>query len=229
MLFDTPVCLLLKLILIEPMQKSLCRNCLQREDQLLCVPGFLYPRPKLGLRPTEEREGKNCLGKIKRKRKERKKEGREEGRDGKVLIEALTLYRANPIPETKCTGTSMSRWLLISEHSLWPQTFSLLEKKPGRMLLARDQRAAAHSPSSGRGARFPPQPGTLDSVWLHFSKPQIPHKDFKNVPLQNSGVSRPELGSGWCNHTASAGDQDPNCPERRSQVSYGLFPSSTSN
>lgn len=42
----------------------------------------LYPMSKSGLRPTEEREGKNCLGKIKRKRKERKKEGREEGREG---------------------------------------------------------------------------------------------------------------------------------------------------
>lgn len=113
---------------IEPMQKSLCRNALWRENQLSCVPAFPHPMSKLGLRPTEEREGKNCLGKIKRKRKEGRKERREGGRDGKVLMEALTLYRANPIPETKCTRTSMPRWLLVSEHSLWPQTFSLLEK-----------------------------------------------------------------------------------------------------
>lgn len=197
---------------IEPMQKSPCRNALWRENRLSCVPAFPHPTSKLGLRPTEEREGKNCLGKIKRKRKEGRKERREGGRDGKVLIEALTLYRANPIPETKCTRTSMPRWLLISEHSLWPQTFSLLEKT--------QEGCSLHGI---RGQRL------TESGWFHFSKPQLLRIDFKNIPLQSSKESRPELGSGWYNRTASAGHQDPSCPEHRSWVSYGLFSNSTSN
>jgi len=82
---------------------------------------------------------------------------------------------------------------------------------------------------SGSGARFPLSQAHQQASDFTAPRHKFHIKILKTSPLQSSGVSRPELGSGWCNHQASAGDQDPNRPERRSRVSYGLFPNSTSN
>lgn len=79
------------------------------------------------------------------------------------------------------------------------------------LLFGKNPRADAPRTGPGAAARSPPSgAGTPGKLRLPFSKPQTSHQDFKTVPPQSSGVSRPELGSGWCKHTASAGDQDPN-------------------
>lgn len=61
------------------MQKSLCRNAFQRENQLICA--LVFSTSELGLRPTEGREGKKTLGRLEgRGKKGGRKEGRKEGK-----------------------------------------------------------------------------------------------------------------------------------------------------
>lgn len=145
------------------MQKSPGRNALQGENNLIYV-----SKAHVWVRIKNSWEGGNCLRKIKEEgRKKGKKGGREGEREGKVPPKAPTLKSANPIPETECTGTSMSRWLQVFEQSLW--VCFLLWRKP-------QEGWSLHRSCQLALLCFPPQPGTPGNVWLHFSKPQFHRK-----------------------------------------------------
>lgn len=67
------------------MQKSLCRNAFQKENQLICA--LVFPTSELGPTPTEGREGKKTLERLEGRGKKRgRKEGRKEKHQVKLLL-----------------------------------------------------------------------------------------------------------------------------------------------